>query len=48
LGVALVIAGFYLNGPIIGFEKGLGVVLLLIGLGWLFILRRGAARRSRV
>ena len=48
LGGALVIAGFYLNGPIIGFEKGLGVVLLLIGLGWLFILRRGAARRSRI
>ena len=48
LGGALVIAGFYLNGPTLGFEKGLGAVLLLLGLGWLFILRRSAARRARI
>lgn len=47
LGAALVVAGFYLNGTTIGFEKMLGAGMLVAGLLWLAFLRFRAASRSR-
>lgn len=38
-GVALLIGGWFLNGPTLGFEKGLGLVLVSVSALWYIYLR---------